>query len=216
MTHSILTEVTNYPESDDRPMADNTLQFRWIVTIKENLEILFGDRPDVFIAGDLLWYPVEGNNRLRQAPDVLVVLGRPKGDRGSYRQWEEDNIPPQVVFEILSPGNRLTEMYKKFKFYERYGVQEYYLYDPRRNDCTGWQRSDDGSEFVAIEDLDQWLSPHLGIRFQLATERLRLFYPDGREFLESVERERQARDRIAELEAKLREAGIDPNSPSTA
>jgi Uma2 family endonuclease len=211
MTDSMLKEVTNYPESDDRPMADNTLQFRWIVTIKENLEILFGDRPDVFIAGDLLWYPVEGNNNLRQAPDVLVVLGRPKGDRGSYRQWEEDNIPPQVVFEILSPGNRLTEMYKKFKFYERYGVQEYYLYDPRRNDCTGGQRSDDGSEFVAIEDLNQWLSPHLGIRFQLDPERLRLFYPDGREFLESVERERQARDRIAELEAKLREAGIDSN-----
>ncbi len=212
----MLTEVTNYPESDDRPMADNTLQFRWIVTIKENLEILFGDRPDVFIAGDLLWYPVEGNHNLRQAPDVLVVLGRPKGDRGLYRQWEEDNIPPQVVFEILSPGNRLTEMYKKFKFYERYGVQEYYLYDPRRNDCTSWQRSDDGSEFVAIENLNQWLSPHLSIRFQLDTERLRLFYPDGREFLESVERERQARDRIAELEAKLREAGIDPNSANTA
>ena len=35
----------------------------------------------------------------------MVVFGRPKGRRGSYRQWEEDNIPPQVVFEILSPGN---------------------------------------------------------------------------------------------------------------
>jgi Uma2 family endonuclease len=58
----------------------------------------------LFVAGDLLWYPVEGDNKLRQAPDVMVVFGRPKGDRGSYKPWEEDNIPPQVVFEILLPA----------------------------------------------------------------------------------------------------------------
>jgi len=51
-----------YPESDGKLMANNTKQFRWIVTIKENLEILFASQTDVFIAGDLLWYPVEGNN----------------------------------------------------------------------------------------------------------------------------------------------------------
>jgi hypothetical protein len=44
-----------YPDSDGKPMADNTKQFRWIVTLKENLEWLFADDADVFIAGDLLW-----------------------------------------------------------------------------------------------------------------------------------------------------------------
>jgi len=63
-------------------MADNTKQFRWIVTIKENLELLFADRADVFVAGDLLGYPVQGNNTLCQAPNTMVVFGRPKGDRG--------------------------------------------------------------------------------------------------------------------------------------
>lgn len=43
-----------YPESNGQPMAENTLQFEWIVTIKEGLELLFCDRPDVFVAGDLL------------------------------------------------------------------------------------------------------------------------------------------------------------------
>lgn len=38
-----------YPESDGQPMADNTKQFRWIVTIKEGLEWLFQDDPNVFI-----------------------------------------------------------------------------------------------------------------------------------------------------------------------
>ena len=95
-------------------MSDNTKQFRWIVTIKENLEILFANILDVFVTGDLLWYPVQGNNKIRQAPDAMVVLGRPKGDRGSYQQWKEDNIPPQVAFEILSPGNRPGKMAEKF------------------------------------------------------------------------------------------------------
>ena len=81
-----------YPDSDGNPMADNTVQFRWITTIKANLDWLFTENEQVFVAGDLLWYPLEGNNKKRQAPDVMVVFGRPKGDRGSYQQWKEDNI----------------------------------------------------------------------------------------------------------------------------
>ncbi len=88
-----------YPESDGQPMAENMQQFRWIVMIKENLETLFQDNPQVFVAGDLFWYPVEGTPEIRRAPDTLVVFGRPRGDRGSYRQWLEDNIAPQVVFD---------------------------------------------------------------------------------------------------------------------
>jgi hypothetical protein len=33
-------------------MAENTRQFRWIVFIKDNLETLFQDRADVFVAGE--------------------------------------------------------------------------------------------------------------------------------------------------------------------
>lgn len=111
-----------YPESDGQPMADNTEQFTWIVKIKENLEILFASQADVFIVGDLFWYPVQGNPNIKQAPDTMVVFGRPKGKRGFYLQWVEDNIAPQVVFEILSPGKTLKEMTKKLQFYQRHGT----------------------------------------------------------------------------------------------
>src|SRR5581483_11867046 len=53
-----------YPDSDGKPMADNTWQFQWIVTIKDGLEALYRDEPNVFVAGDLLWYPVEGNPKI--------------------------------------------------------------------------------------------------------------------------------------------------------
>jgi Uma2 family endonuclease len=166
-----------YPETDGKPMADNTKQFRWIVVIEQNLEWLFADNPDVFVAGDLLWYPVEGNNGLSTAPDTMVVFGRHKGDRGSYQQWKENNIPPQVVFEILSPGNTSREMTRKLLFYHTYGVEEYYLYDPETNHLRGWCRSEDGL-LDEIESMNGWNSPRLGIRFELG-EELQLYRPDG-------------------------------------
>jgi hypothetical protein len=86
-----------YPETDGEPMAQNTKQAEVMMTLKENLDARFADRDDVFVAIDHFWYPVEGRPNIRQAPNVMVVLGRPKGHRGSHRQWEENNIPPQVL-----------------------------------------------------------------------------------------------------------------------
>ena len=43
-----------YPESNGKPMAENTQQYSWIVILKENLEILCKGVPLVFIAADLL------------------------------------------------------------------------------------------------------------------------------------------------------------------
>ncbi|NMG11807.1 Uma2 family endonuclease [Brasilonema sp. UFV-L1] len=216
-----------YPESDGQPMADNTKQFELIVLIKKNLDVLFDNDPNVFVAGDLLWYPVEGNNLIRRAPDVMVAFGRPKGDRGSYLQWREENIPPQVVFEILSPNNRAKEMIAKFKFYERYGVEEYYLYDPDTGELTGWLRS--GDELAEIEQMIGWVSPRLSIRFELSDGELQIYRPDGGRFLSYVElaheqeqaenRAKQAEARAEQAEAELQalhtllqERGIHPDS----
>jgi Uma2 family endonuclease len=171
-----------YPDSDGKPMADNTLQFQWIVTIKEGNEALFRDRPDVFVAGDLLWYPVEGDNKTRQAPDTLIAFGRPKGRRGSYRQWEEGGIAPQVVFEVLSPGNRRGEMERKFAFYERFGVEEYYVYDPDTGSLEGWLRR--GRGLKKVRRMAGFVSPRLGIRFEpgKGPDNLRIIRPDGERF----------------------------------
>lgn len=166
-----------YPDSDGKPMADNTLQFRWIITIKTNLDWLFAENPQVFVAGDLLWYPTEGDNKKRVAPDAMVIFGREKGERGSYQQWKEDNIAPQVVFEILSPGNTSKEMYGKLLFYQNHGVEEYYIYDPDRNDLTGFVRQDNILQM--IEDIDGYSSPRLGIRFELSQPELNIYYPNG-------------------------------------
>ncbi len=225
-----------YPESDGKPMADNTRQFRWIVLIKENLETLFADQADVFVAGDLLWYPVEGEPETCRAPDVMVVFGRPKGDRGSYRQWEEAGIGPQVVFEIQSPKNSFQEMLDKLEFYDTHGVEEYYVYDPDpdRNHLSGFQRQ--GERLHPIAEIDGWVSPRLGIRFDLSGAELQLVRPDGTPFRSHRELEQaraqaeaaraqaeaaraqerlareQAEQRAAALAARLRALGIEPDA----
>jgi hypothetical protein len=113
LTQAGTKPAVEYPSTDGEPMAQNTKQYRYITTLQGGLAAMFRDRPDVFVAGDLFWYPIEGDNKTRVAPDVMVVFGRPKRDRDSYRQWEEDNIAPQVVFEILSPNNTLAELLDK-------------------------------------------------------------------------------------------------------
>ncbi len=217
-----------YPDDDGQPMAENTLQFKWIVLIKEGLETLFRHDPNVFVAGDLLWYPEEGKPKIRQAPDAMVAFGRPKGRRGSYKQWEEDGIPPQVVFEVLSPGNRFDELLRKFRFYERYGVEEYYIYDPDDGDLLGWRQANGSLE--EITEMNGHVSHRLGIRFEpgQGPNSLRIIGPDGlpfrthQELTEHAEAEHQRaeaehqraeaeRGRAERLATKLRELGIEPD-----
>ncbi|NEO26386.1 MAG: Uma2 family endonuclease [Kamptonema sp. SIO4C4] len=241
MTHQLhppfLDEDLIYPESDGKPLADNTIQFRLIVTIQGGLEALFQDTENVFVAGDLFWYPVRLTPEQvaaqepppRQAPDVMVVFGRPKGDRRSYKQWEEDNIAPQVVFEILSESNSRREMEKKFQFYQRYGVEEYYLYNPKQNRLQGWRRR--GEQLSEISAMEGWRSPRLGVTFSVNAGNLTLFHPNGERFASYVEiveqrdrerqraeQERQQRERaeteLQQLKERLQQLGIDPDSVS--
>ena len=200
-----------YPDSDGKPMSDNTEQFDYIVDTKLGLEWLYADRVDVFVAGDLLWYPVEGNNKIRIGPDVLVAFGRPKGRRGSYMQWLEGGISPHVVFEIMSPKNTLKEMARKLAFYDLYGVEEFYRFDPNRAQLKGWRRVD--GVMTEIKDMNGWVSPRLDVRFELADGKMVLHGPDSRPFRDYVEVSRTAelqKQRADRLAAKLRALGVDP------
>jgi Uma2 family endonuclease len=202
-------------------MSDHDLQYKWIVLIKEGLVVQFADDLDVYVGTDLLWYAVEGKPALRAAPDILVAFGRPKGDRGSYRQWDEGGIAPQVVFEILSPGNRPGEMKRKFQFYERHGVEEYYIYDPFSGSLEGWRRR--GRALKKIARIRGFVSPRLGIRFEPGTGQnsLTVIGRDGQPFITPLEtaqrlaaaeqRAETAEQRAARYAAKLREFGIEPD-----
>lgn len=90
---------------------------------------------------------------------------------------------------------------------------------------TGFIHSE--NQLVEIEAINGWVSPRLGIRFELTSNSLEIFRPDEQRFLTSVELDRlreqerqRAEDAIAQLEAekqryqtlieRLREKGINP------
>ena len=201
-----------YPDSDGKPMAENTDQYDYLTTIKAGLAAQFKDSADVFVAGDLLWYPVQGRPDITVAPDVLIAFGRPPGRRGSYKQWEEGNVAPQVIFEILSPGNTKREMQGKRNFYHRYGVEEYYEYDPENGTLECWRRGGEFFSYVPIEG--ECTSPRLNIKLKLEDSgTLSVFHPNGRKFElteDAIIRANAAEARAERLAAKLRELGIEP------
>jgi len=57
-------------------------------------------------------------------PDVCVVCDEKKLEKQGC------NGAPDLVIEILSPGNSKTEMRDKYSVYEESGVKEYWLIDP--------------------------------------------------------------------------------------
>lgn len=199
-----LDEVV-YPESDGQPMADNTLQWDWMVKIVEELRLMFAGQ-QVFVAGNLFWYPVEGAPSTVSAPDAMVAFGRPPGHRGSYKQWQEGGVAPQVVFEVLSPRNTTAEMQEKLNWYDRYGVEEYYFIDPYDHKLEGWIRR--GGRLKSVADMNGFESPRLKIRFRVHGE-VKLLTPDGRVFKTREESQGEMEARAEEATQQAQEAAAE-------
>jgi Uma2 family endonuclease len=112
-----------------------------------------------------------------------------------------------VVFEILSPGNDPLEMADKLAFYDDYGAEEYYLYDPDGNRLHGYGRR--GQTLARVRPMNGFVSPRLGVRFDLSGPELVVYWPDGRPFLtfEELEAERvQAEQRAEQAVQRLEQA----------
>ena len=199
--------LIDYPDYDGEPMSDNTVQFDWIAILKWNADSYFRDDPLVFVAGDHLIYTVEGEREIRQAPDVYVVFGRPKCHRGSYQVWNEAGIFPQVIFEVWSPRNGDTLTVEKLAFYERNGAEEYYIIYPEfPAHVAGWLR--EGDSLVRVPQINGFVSPRLGFRFETQSGEVRIYGPDNKELKTPLEiaRERDYEREQAELQRLRAEA----------
>ncbi|MCC5609944.1 hypothetical protein LC612_25005 [Nostoc sp. CHAB 5834] len=99
--------------------------------------------------------------------------------------------------------------------------------DPESFQLDGWLRQN--NHLNKLWQMDGWLSPRLGIRFQTGLGELVIYRPDGQRFLNSLElnqraeqaellveqerqRAEQERQRAEQLAAYLRNLGIDPDN----
>lgn len=133
-----LPSSAELPCSDDTPV-DNEDQNFIPNLLLFLLEFIWASRDDWFFAVDMGVYHTTGASPLVPVvPDGFLSLNvaRRKADqsRTSYVLWEENNVAPILVLEIVSltPGGEYTS---KMEIYARLGVLYYIVYNPNY-----WQR----------------------------------------------------------------------------
>lgn len=223
------------PCSDDTPVDNEDQNFLPNVLLFV-LNALWANRHDWFFGVDMAIYHTTGKNpRVPVVPDGFLSLGvarwkpsRKGRGRLSYVMWEENEIPPILVLELVSHtyGDEYDE---KMEIYRNLGVLYYVIYNPEF-----WQRDRhqpfevyklvNGAYQLQIGEPYCMLEVGLGIGRYMMTvggvqqEGLAWFDPQGNRCLTGDERSQQeqqraeqAQQRLQRLADRLRELGEDPD-----
>jgi hypothetical protein len=190
-----------------------------IVLLRQYLQDHFQAHKPLILANQFVYY-AENFPRLRFAPDVAVVFGVEPGPRDNYKIWEEKQVPA-VIFEITSRSTQKEDKNNKKDLYEKIGVLEYWLFDPKAEWIPAQLRGYrlEGETYHPINDR---YSQVLSLRLQPEGALLELYRSDTGEKLPqpsevadalkiaetNLEQERQRAERLAE---QLRQLGVDPN-----
>ncbi|WP_019500455.1 Uma2 family endonuclease [Pseudanabaena sp. PCC 6802] len=234
-----LPTTDELPDSDDTPV-DNEDQNLLPNILLFLLKAIWAQRMDWYFGVDMAVYHTTGNNpRIPVVPDAFLSIGveRKKGgkSRKSYAVWEEAEVVPIMVLEMVSQTPR-GEYGTKMNIYAKLGVLYYVVYNPEY-----WQQSQHqpfevykltGGKYQLQKGEPYWM-PEVGLgigRSQVMFDRelqeqLAWFDVKGDRYLTAEERaadERQRADterqraeaerrRREQLEAFLRSQGFDPD-----
>lgn len=72
---------------------------------------------------------------------------------------------PDLIIEILSPGNKEHDLVKKKLLYEKFGVKEYWIIDPETKLATGYALNEAAYQLIG-EHKGKMDSPLLGSTFE--------------------------------------------------
>ena len=199
-----------YPEQDGKPMGETDYHIKTIMLLHQTLELFFREASDVRVFSDIMFYYEEGNPKKVIAPDVMVVRGVGKHLRRTFRLWQEKI--PEIVFEISSSGTFKEDFEKKFLLYESFGVKEYYIFDPKHNYRKGKSRNEipftafhlKNNRFEKIEiRYGRVFSPTLDLEIVDMGENLRLFNPETKIFLPTMEELSDKAEKVEKLESEV-------------
>lgn len=218
------TDVVWPPTEDELPYSDGVpmesqLHILQMNLLIEPLEVLWADRPDVFVGGNMfIYFSLEQvRNQDFRGPDVFVVLGVPKRLRKSWVVWEEQK-GPDVVIELLSESTAAVDKGKKKQIYQdQLRVPEYFWYDPFTEELAGFSLQHGVYEPIVPDTQGRLMSQVLklmlirweGMYREVHARWLRWATLEGVVLPTKAEQERQRAEqalrRTAELEALLSE-----------
>ncbi len=127
--------ATAVPEPDDveYPEGQWVAQSLWhgdaVRQATAALDHHFRERQDTLVAMEVRVYYVRGNDKVWLQPDVQVVFGVKRGNRSSFKVWEEGKAP-DFVLEVASPSTAENDAEHKALEYASIGVREFWRLDP--------------------------------------------------------------------------------------
>ena len=221
------SRAVEFPTSDGRPVAETPLHYKRLSDLAYCLTTFFKRRADAYVGVNMLAYDDPKEPRRHLSPDIFVSFGgvsEEEREREIYKLWEEPS--PAFVLEVTSKTTRREDERKKAR-YAKWGVAEYFMYDPRGEYLApalqGFELSRGGyrsKRECTLSNGERGLSSgRLGLDLWLDGSTLRLYDPVAERNLltpEETEQRRlaaEARARAAEIELSELKARSGAASP---
>jgi Uma2 family endonuclease len=205
-----------FPKIDlysDEPPLETYLHLQQMMLLIKCLDWLWRDRQDFFAAGNLTIYysPHQKKSEKFRGPDFFVVLGTERKPRKSWVVWEEEGKYPNIIIEILSPKTAKCDRGLKKQIYQdTFRTADYFWFDPDTLEFRGFQLiQGQYQELQANEEGRLW-SQQLGLYLGIHNSQLRFFTNQGELVLTPEEVAERGQERVALLEQRLRDMGVEP------
>ena len=212
-----------FPKIDlysDEPPLETYLHLQQMMLLIKCLDWLWRDRQDFFAAGNLTIYysPHQKKSEKFRGPDFFVVLGTERKPRKSWVVWEEEGKYPNVIIEILSPKTAKSDRGLKKQIYQdTFRTADYFWFDPDTLEFQGFQLIQGQYQELQPNQKGYLWSQQLGLYLGIHNAQLRFFTDLGELVLtpEEVATQSQSeleieRERVALLEQRLRDRGVEP------
>ena len=226
-TEAILVEVAGrggpYPDAPPRDDMQNLFYLHERSTV-EALRERFGDTDATFVGNEARLGPSLSEPGDTRVPDLMVAfdcdVARVREDNG-YCLASQPH-PPQFALEVASRSTGIVDSTEKRVDYARYGVGEYWRFDPTGGDyhdeaLAGERLVGGRYERIAVEWADdehgRGYSAALGLYVCWEREELRFYDPVAGRYLRTLaeaEAERRAEAegrRVAEAERRAEAEG---------
>jgi len=212
-----------FPKIDlysDEPPLETYLHLQQMILLIKCLDWLWRDRQDFFAAGNLTIYysPHQKKSEKFRGPDFFVVLGTERKPRKSWVVWEEEGKYPNIIIEILSPKTAKSDRGLKKQIYQdTFRTADYFWFDPDTLEFQGFQLIQGQYQELQPNQEGRLWSQQLGLYLGIHNSQLRFFTNLGELVLTTEEVATQSqseleieRERVALLEQRLRDMGVEP------
>lgn len=199
----------------DEPEMESSEHYTQLLLLVSCLEWLWRDEQNFFIGANLTIYfsRQQLKNRDFRGPDFFLVKNTENKPRKSWVVWEENGQYPDLIIELLSDSTaNIDKTLKKQLYQDRFRTPEYFYFSPYSLELKGFCLQEGEYQAIIANDNNLYWSKSLGLFLGIYENKLRYFSIEQKLIPTPSEAALIAEARANQLEAKLKELGIDINN----